>query len=88
MYDTTSSILAGMTTAQLQAALKAAQQAYVDLMTGARGVSFTYAQGDGSRSVTYEKVDQTQLTNFIKMLQMQLGIPTQRRRPIRFSYGR
>jgi hypothetical protein len=42
-----------MTTAQLQAALAAAQTAFWKLMAGGQGVSFSYTQGDGTLSVTY-----------------------------------
>jgi hypothetical protein len=46
-----------MTRDQLQAALTSAQQAYIELSTGAKGVSFTYSQDDGNRSVTYQQTD-------------------------------
>ncbi len=87
MYTNTSP-LAGMTVVQLKAALTTAQTAYVDLMTGNKGVEFSYAQGDGSRSVKYEKLDLQQLLQFINMLKMQLGMPVQRRKPIQFRYSR
>lgn len=86
MFDPSQSILAGMTTAQLQAALTAAQQAYTELMTGQKGVSFSYAQGDGSRSVTYQQTNMQQLASFIRLLQAQLGIVTMVRRPARFNF--
>ena len=86
MFDTSTSILVGMTTDQLQKALASAQAAYVELMSGARGVSFSYSQGDGSKSVTYQQVDAAQLATFIRMLQQQLGLPVTRRRPARFRY--
>ena len=50
MYDSSTSPLAGMTQVQLQAALVAAQKAYIELMTGGRTVELSYAQGDGSRT--------------------------------------
>ena len=53
----TDSPLYGMTTAQLQAALTQAQTAYVALMSGQRTVSLSYSQGDGSKSVTYDRVE-------------------------------
>lgn len=77
-----------MTREQLTAALNNAQAAYVELMTGRRGVEFSYAQGDGSRTVKYDKVEQQQLEQFIDMLKAQLGMATQRRRPMRFRYSR
>ena len=88
MFNPNTSPLAGMTVPQLKAALEAAQNAYIQLMTGTRGVEFSYAQGDGSRSVKYERLDLQQLLQFINMLKMQLGMPVQGRRPIKFRYTR
>ena len=79
------SVLAGMTSVQLQAALTAAQQAYTDLMTGQKGVTFSYSQGDGSRTVSYQPTDVAKLTAFIQMLQAQLG-GFVARRPARFNF--
>ena len=86
MYNPTTSILAGRSTAQLQADLAAAQQAYIDLTTGAKGVSFSYTQGDGAKSVTYTPANLPSLVALIKQLQAQLGIVTRPRRPVRFWY--
>ncbi|KJM83943.1 phage head-tail adapter protein [Enterobacter kobei] len=86
MFRPNNSVLAGMTRAQLQEALSAAQAAYVNLMTGQQGVSFSYAQGDGTRSVTYQQTSLPQLMAFIQLLQAQLGIVPRPRRPIRFRY--
>ncbi|BAP37747.1 hypothetical protein AS4_28070 [Acinetobacter guillouiae] len=88
MFDPNTSPLAGMTVPQLQAALQTAQAAYVQLMTGSRGVEFSYSQGDGNRSVKYEKLDLQQLLQFINMLKLQLGMPVQRRKPVQFRYSR
>ncbi|MEC5321115.1 gpW family head-tail joining protein [Brenneria populi subsp. brevivirga] len=87
MFDPNSSLLAGaMTRDQLLAALTAAQQAYIELSSGARGVSFSYAQGDGTRSVTYQQTDIGQLMSLIQLLQAQLGIVKHPRRTLRFRY--
>lgn len=86
MFDPSTSLLAGRSTAQLQADLAAAQQAYIDLSTGAKGESFSYAQGDGSRSVTYTRANLPALAALIRLLQQQLGIVRQGRRPARFSF--
>lgn len=86
MFRPNNSVLAGMTNAQLKEALKVAQDAYVNLMTGQQGVSFSYAQGDGTRSVTYQQTSLPQLMAFIQLLQAQLGIVPRPRRPIRFRY--
>lgn len=81
-FDPNSTVLAGMSTAQLQAALAAAQAAYVQLQTGAKVVSVGYAQGDGSRNVTYSQATVAGLTGFIEMLQRQLGMGGRGRRPM------
>lgn len=87
MFDPNSSLLAGaMTRSQLLTALTAAQQAYIELSSGAKGVSFSYAQGDGTRSVSYQQTDIGQLMNLIQLLQAQLGIVKRPRRTLRFRY--
>lgn len=88
MYDPNTSPLAGMSEPQLRAALSTAQTAYTQLMSGTRGVEFSYAQGDGSKSVKYDQLDLQQLLQFINMLKLQLGMPVQRRRPVQFRYSR
>lgn len=87
-FDPSQSILTGMTRFQLQQALNCAQQAYIELMTGEKGVKFSYTQGDGTKSVEYVVTDQGKLTAFIQLLQAQLGIRCRTRRPINFSFGR
>ncbi|WP_410015817.1 gpW family head-tail joining protein [Sodalis sp. C49] len=86
MFNRNSSLLAGMTTAQLQTALSNAQQAYLELASGAKGVSFSYSQGDGNRSVTYAQTDVAKLGALIQLLQAQLGIVPHPRRAIRFRF--
>jgi hypothetical protein len=85
-YDPSSSLLAGMPTAVLQANLAAAQAAYVALSTGSKGQSFSYTQGDGTKSVTYTPAQLPQLANLIQMLQSQLGIVCRARRPMRPAF--
>ncbi|WP_434107646.1 gpW family head-tail joining protein [Paraburkholderia caffeinilytica] len=85
-YDPSQSIFAGMTAAQLQAALAAAQAAYVKLLAGGQGVSFSYTQGDGTRSVTYTAANPATLAALIRQLQQQLGIVCRGRAPIRLIY--
>ncbi|MDC9591539.1 gpW family head-tail joining protein [Xenorhabdus nematophila] len=77
-------LLTGMSREQLQAALNAAQQAYIELSTGAKGVSFSYTQGDGTRSVSYQQTSLGDLLALIQAIQTELGITT--RRPIRVRY--
>lgn len=85
-FNPANSLLAGMTTAQLQAALASAQAAYIALSTGSKGESFSYTQGDGSKSVTYTRASLPQLANMIKLLQSQLGIVTRVRNPMRIVF--
>ncbi|RAW90619.1 MULTISPECIES: gpW family head-tail joining protein, partial [unclassified Photorhabdus] len=67
MFNRNTSLLAGaMTREQLQDALAKAQQAYIDLATGSRGVSFSYTQGDGTRSVSYQ---QSSLADLLALIQ-------------------
>lgn len=86
MYNPAASPLGGMSTPQLQAALTAAQTAYVEMQTGARGVSFAYTQGDGAKSVTMAPTSIGQLVAFIQSLQLQLGYICRARRPVRFNF--
>ncbi|TMV66769.1 phage head-tail adapter protein [Thioclava sp. BHET1] len=77
-----------MSTAQLQAYLANAQQAYIELSSGAKVVTVSYTQGNGSKSVTYQQANLTNLTALIQQLQAQLGIIRSPRRPLNFVYGR
>ncbi|RAW92886.1 phage head-tail adapter protein [Photorhabdus sp. S9-53] len=58
----------------------------MDLATGSRGVSFSYTQGDGTRSVSYQQSSLADLLALIQLLQAQLGIVSRPRRPIRLRY--
>ncbi|PRP68604.1 hypothetical protein BUE93_21425 [Chromobacterium amazonense] len=71
----------GVSQAQLQQWLTEAQQAMHRLSTGAMGESYSYSQGDGSRSVTYTRANLAQLQQHINALMYALGM--RRRRPIR-----
>lgn len=87
MFNRNTSLLAGsMTDEQLRDALKKAQQAYIDLTTGSRGVSFSYSQGDGTRSVSYQQSSLADLLALIQLLQAQLGIVARPRKPVRFRF--
>jgi hypothetical protein len=85
-FNPATSLLAGMNTTALQASLAVAQQAYIDLSTGAKGESYSYTQGDGVKSVTYTRANLPALANMIQLLQSQLGIVSRARRPVRFRY--
>ncbi|EPK7666730.1 gpW family head-tail joining protein [Raoultella ornithinolytica] len=87
MFNRNTSLLAGsMTDEQLRGALQKAQQAYIDLTTGSRGVSFSYSQGDGTRSVSYQQSSLADLLALIQLLQAQLGIVARPRKPVRFRF--
>ena len=87
MFNAKTSLLAGvLTRTQLEAALTQAQQAYIELSAGSKGVSLSYAQGDGTRSVTYQQTDIGQLMGLIQLLQAQLGIVPRPRRALRPRY--
>lgn len=75
-------LLAGVQTSVLQKALKDAQDAYIALTTGSKGESYSYTQGDGSKSVTYSKANVAELAALIQSLQAQLGIVPRPRRAI------
>lgn len=62
----------GMSTADMQSRLAALQAAYFDLSAGAKVVTASYAQGDGTKSVTYKATDITQIWKSILMLQKAL----------------
>ncbi|WP_205287719.1 gpW family head-tail joining protein [Luteibacter yeojuensis] len=87
-FNPASSLLSGMPTDTLRKNLADAQQAYVDLSTGAKGESYSYTQGDGAKSVTYTRGNLAQLAALIQTLQAQLGIVTRPRNPIRPLYRR
>jgi hypothetical protein len=86
LFNRNTGILAGMPTAALQTALANAQQAYIDLSNGAKGESYSYTQGEGSKSVTYTRANIADLVALIQSLQVQLGIVTRGRRPVRFRF--
>ncbi|MET3135329.1 hypothetical protein AAKU55_005637 [Oxalobacteraceae bacterium GrIS 1.11] len=85
-FNRNTSLLAGMPATTLQKSLADAQQAYIDLSTGAKGESYSYTQGDGARAVTYNATNIQQLVVLIRTLQLQLGIISQARRPARFRF--
>jgi hypothetical protein len=80
------SLFAGLNAAQLQQALDDAQAAYMALLTGSKGQSYSYTQGDGARSVTYTTANLPMLTAYIRQLQQALSLICHARRPARFMY--
>lgn len=79
-------LLTGMDREQLKGALLKAQQAYLELATGSKGVAFSYSQGDGTRSVSYQQTELAHLLALIQMLQAELGITARARRPLGFRF--
>ena len=87
MYRRRTSILDGIPLATLQARLATMQQAYLDLMSGAKIEVAGYAQGEGSKNVTYTRANIADLTQAILGVQTQIdvvtGVPrTNRRQPL------
>lgn len=76
----------GMSTADMQSRLAALQAAYFDLSSGSKIVTATYNQGDGTKSVTYQQSDITQIMRSIQMLQKALGIIPQYHRARRIFF--
>lgn len=85
MQTPNSGILAGMERVQLQAMLTQAQAALIELQMGKKGVSFSYTQGDGTRSVSYQPTSIADVSALIMQIQRALGIGGRRRR-VRFRY--
>lgn len=85
-FDPDSSILAGMDTTVLQQRLQAAQQAYLDLSTGAKGETFSYTMADGAKSVTYTRANMADLVQAIRLMQSQLGLVHNPRRALGVSF--
>ncbi len=85
--STRTSILDGVSVATLQTRLAAMQLAYLDLTTGGKLQVASYAQGDGSKSVTYTQANIADLTQAILAVQTQIdrlsGITRNRRAPLR-----
>lgn len=86
MTQLTSGILAEMSKADLKAALASAQNAYIEVMSGAKGVSFSYTQGDGTRSVAYQATSPAQLTMLIMQIKRTLNPEQRQRRAVRFRF--
>lgn len=87
MFDPSKSVFSGMTPAALQAALASAQQAYIDLSSGAKAVDVSYTQGESTKRVTYVATDLAKLNALIRELQACLGIVVHpRQRAARFLF--
>lgn len=80
------SLYAGLSQPALQDALTKAQNALIQLRSGSRGVTFSYDQGSGTKSVTYTPATMEGLVQLIRDLQAELGIIPRARRRLRFTY--
>lgn len=78
-FDPSTTMLAGVSREVLLQWLTEAQTAYQALMTGSKGESYSYTQGDGTKSITYTRASLPQLAGYITQLQMQLGMRGGRR---------
>jgi hypothetical protein len=76
------SIFAGMSRDVLTTWLTNAQLALLQFQTGQLGESFTYTQGDGSKSVVYTRANIGNLVALIGQLQQATGVTCRTRRPI------
>lgn len=77
--------LIGVDTAILQQWLTDLQQSLQDLTVGGKAQTLSYAQGDGSKSVTYTQADQARIEQRIRMIAAALGlVPPRRAIAVRF----
>jgi hypothetical protein len=82
-FNVDTSLFSGMTPDALQTALISAQQALIQLQTGAKAIDVSYTQGDSAKRVTFARAELPQLVQLIKYLQACLGIiPRPRNRAI------
>ncbi len=86
VFDVNQTWLAGMSQAQLLTLYGQMQAAQAQLMMGGKPVTVSYAQGDGSKSVTYNMTSAGQLQNALTLVQRALGLPGMSRRPMRMRY--
>ena len=88
MFNRNTSLLAGaMTDDQLRDALaKAYRLVCPKAAASISCVSFSYTQGDGTRSVSYQQSTLADLLALIQLLQAQLGIISRPRKPARFRF--
>lgn len=80
----TTGLFAGMDDSVLRAQLTSAQMALMELQMGKSNVTLSYAQGDGSKSITRKMGSVAECAALIQQLQKALGINCSPRRPIRF----
>lgn len=86
------SVLDGLDISVLQSRLQTMQLALLDLQSGAKVEVVSYAQADGSRTVSYSKANIADLTAAILTVQTQIDRLSgagciNRRRPMRPFFG-
>jgi hypothetical protein len=69
-----SGTFAGMSRDLLIARRAALQEALLSLAAGEKAVTVAYAQGTGSRSVTYTAADDTKIRLLIRQINLALGV--------------
>jgi hypothetical protein len=74
----------GIAPATLQANLSAAQTALDQLLRGSQTQQVSYGEGNGQRSVTYNRSSIGELRKYIEDLQTQLGYRARRAIGVRF----
>jgi len=78
--------LLGLSRDQLSELFQSLQKAMIELKSGAKVTNASYAQGDGSKSVTFAFTSQAQLINDMNEVARALGYPVQSRTPLRPYY--
>jgi hypothetical protein len=86
LHEPRSGPYAGMTVAQVQAAIAVAQAALMQLLTGGKPKTLNYSSGDGQKMVSYTVVNESQLRNHIRELQQSIGMRHARRRAPRVVF--
>lgn len=77
--DTVPAEFVGLSQSQLQTLLTQTQEAISALVTGGKPVSVAFAQGDGSKSVTYTPANLPELRMRARILAELLGLRGPRR---------
>jgi len=87
-FNQDKSVLAGMSTDALNAALASAQAAYLALSTGSQVQTISYGEGTGMKTVTYRASQNglAGITQLIGLIRAQLGLTSHARRSIPVSF--
>jgi hypothetical protein len=83
--STGGSPFSGLPPATLQCFLDQSVAALQQLLTGSKPVTVSYGMGDGQKSVTYQRTDETKLRMHINELRQLLG-QGGRRAPVRVGF--